>query len=95
MFFILYIMRSTILGVQEDRGMNYPHALTHWRALVGVSNTTLTSTGFTSIPFFVTMNPRNFLTLTSNAHFSGLIFMLYLCMKSNASSKWRGCSKRV
>ena len=31
MFFILDIMRNTILGVQEDHGMNYPHALTLWR----------------------------------------------------------------
>ena len=41
MFFILDIVRSTILGVQEDCGMNYPHALTLWRAspLVGRINT--------------------------------------------------------
>ena len=33
MFFILDIMRNTILGVQEDHGMNYPHALTLWKAI--------------------------------------------------------------
>ena len=47
----------------------------------------LSCAGLSSIPLWVTINPRNQLALTSKAHFKGFSFMPYSLRRSNVC--WR------
>ena len=60
-----------------------------------VSKTALIWSGLTSIPLYVTINPRNLPMLTLKTHLAGLNFMLYALIKRNVSSKCWACSLRV
>ena len=53
----------------------------------GMSSTTLILSGFASIPWLLTMKPRNFPTDTLKAHLAGFSFMLYSLRIWNASDK--------
>ena len=96
-------VRKKSLACLWNRLWNVPKLQDNpWRAItlscffgVGVSRTTFTWAGLTSIPLWVTINLRNFLALTPKAHLVGLSFMLYARIRQNASSRYWVCSAWV
>ena len=61
----------------------------------GVSMTALIWSELTSIPLWLTMNPRNLPALTPKAHLEGFNFMSYFLKRWKTSCKWRTCSSRA
>ena len=61
----------------------------------GVSMTALTWSGLTSMPLWLTINPKNLPALTPKAHLEGFSFMPYFLKRWKTYCKWRTCSPRV
>lgn len=101
--FAPYRMLKKVRSLSVKRAMNRPKvakwAIKYYTSFLLVRardcNTALICVGFAFMPLYVTINLRNFPTLTSNVHLNGLSFMSYLCINLNASSKWMRCSKWV
>ena len=51
--------------------------------------------GLTSIPLWLTINPRNLPALTPKVHLEGFNFMPYFLKRWKTSCKWKVCSSRV
>ena len=82
--------RSVNREIKRPRAANWP--VSCWIPFLelgaGDCKVALSCAELASIPLWVTINPRNRLTLTQKAHFKGFSFIPYSLRRSNAYWRW-------